>query len=271
MSKLKELKSELDVLVEIEKTARMSREELINEKTIEIGEMTNKYFSGCLIEGDDIISNTESFEIRRDHPELSYKKDVMTVYFRNKSWEDRSCDKLETSFYSTSTNDDFELNRMILIGKIGQTILDFRDDIIGEYNLIQDKWKKKMGDSISRIYESERNVREKRNEIANLERLKLECDVENGIVFNDSQGINIQVGFDNFRKRVKKIQKVGETLSGKSVKLEMTLEYEQWNSGNDKWEIVNYDKGETLVRRNYFNEFLYEISKLEDGYKVVNI
>ena len=51
----------------------------------------------------------------------------------------------------------------------------------------------------------------------------------------------------------------------------MSVEYEQWDNDNGEWETVIFDKGETLVRLNYYNDFIYQLEKLEDGYKVVNI
>ena len=101
--------------------------------------------------------------------------------------------------------------------------------------------------------------------------MKLECDVENGIVFNEGTTLGIQIGYKDFRRKVKSIRKIGETLSGKSVKLKMSVEYEQWDNDNGEWETVIFDKGETLVRLNYYNDFIYQLEKLEDGYKVVNI
>lgn len=271
MSKLKELELELDGLLAVKESCKKERAEVVVKKTIELGELYSKYFSGSIEEGDTIVSNLESFEVRRDHPELSYQKEVMTVYFRNRSWEDRGCKDINLSFYSTSTCDDFELNRMILIGKFGQTVLDFKDDIIGEYNLIQVKWNKETKNSSSKVYESEKAVSEKRKEIEDVKRELLESDLEKGIVLNDSNGINIQVGFNHIRRRVKKIKKLGQTSSGKSIKVQMTLENEEWNPTKNKWVPREYDIPETLMRRNYFCDFLYSLERDESVYNVVNI
>jgi hypothetical protein len=268
MSKLKELEKELVVL-------RSDKEKLVKKdydvevkKTIELGEMYSKYFSGCLIEGDTIISNLTSFEIRRDHPELSYQKDVMNVYFRNSNYRNTNCDEINLSFYSTSTNDDFELNRMVLIGDVGRIVLDYRDDIIGEYNLINDKWKEETSERRSDVWDIDKLIGEKIVEIDNLTIELIERDLENGITLDDSRGVNIQIGFNDVRKGIKSVTKVGETSSGKSVKLKMTLEYDEWDVENSKWGTVEYEKPETLVRRNYYNDFLWSIEKLKDKYKV---
>lgn len=70
-----------------------------------------------------------------------YKEELVNFRIHNSSYSlegDRER-VISTSFYSTNTNSDFELKRMVVIGKVGQMLLDNKSDIILGWNELSKK------------------------------------------------------------------------------------------------------------------------------------
>ena len=94
-----------------------------------------------------------------------YNKEIIGVTFGSKRWDDKEVNKIETNFYSTSENGDFELKRMITLGRVAMIILDFKDDIIAGYNQIKEDFRPhllmehtKLGASSTAIEECVREI-----------------------------------------------------------------------------------------------------------------
>ena len=119
--------------IEIIKKAIISNEEKIDvlkakrrkveeAKTDELSRMYLKYFGECLVNDDTIEVSDTYVYFKRFDSEYNYHKEMLSISVRPKSWRDDEADSIETSFYSTSANNEFELKRMKLIGNVGQVI-----------------------------------------------------------------------------------------------------------------------------------------------------
>jgi len=227
----------------------------VNEaKTDELSRMYLKYFGECLVDDDTIeVSDTYCY-FKRFDPDYNYHKEMMSISVRPKSWRDDEADAIETSFYSTSANNDFELKRMILIGKVGQVILDFQDDIIAEKNSISVSFKDKLSELNKEIWALEKKVREMKSEISTIESNALMKKVEtDGIEFEvDEENLyrlpDLDVRFDWTVKNIKKIKVTGKTKSGKSGDLELVTVRKSWNSEKDEYELAYHTNTYERVR-----------------------
>ena len=127
---------------------KSKRREVEEARTDELSRMYLKYFGECLVDDDTIeVSDTYCY-FKRFDADYNYHKEMLSISVRPSSWRDEEADKIETSFYSTSANNEFELKRMVLIGNVGQVILDFQDDVIAEYNSTRASFK----DEIFRLF-----------------------------------------------------------------------------------------------------------------------
>ena len=138
--------------------------EILVDKT----EVYQKYFGECLEEGDELRANSHSCEIMRAEVEGERKNCMVTLYFEQ-SYGSDCVNKIATSFYSTSTSSLFESNRMITIGKVGMVLVDFYDDILGDFNIAIDRSKKEYCSIGSEVFRLERAQREATKEIEKLE------------------------------------------------------------------------------------------------------
>jgi len=251
--------------IEIIKKAVISNEEKIAElktkrrkveesKTDALSRMYLKYFGDCLVNDDTIeVSDTYCY-FKRFDSDYNYHKEMMSISVRPKSWRDEEADKIETSFYSTSANNEFELKRMKLIGKVGEVILDFKDDIIAEYNSVQGEFKDEISNFNKEIWALEKKVREMNSEIDSIENDALMEKVESdGIEFKvDEEKLyrlpDLDVRFDWTVKNIKKIKVTGKTKSGKSGDLELVTVRKSWNSEKDEYELAYHTNTYERVR-----------------------
>jgi len=119
--------------IEIIKKAIISNEEKIDvlkakrrkveeSKTDTLSRMYMQYFGDCLVNDDTIEVSDTYVYFKRFDSDYNYHKEMLSISVRSSSWRDEEADKIETSFYSTSANNEFELKRMKLIGNVGQVI-----------------------------------------------------------------------------------------------------------------------------------------------------
>jgi len=221
-----------------------------------------EYFGDSQEEEDTIEISGSYIYFKRPHKDYSYNKEVLTLNIRAKSWRDDEADSIETSYYSTSENSEFELRRMILLGKVGQVILDYKDDIIAGYNKIRADFKEQLSDLKTKRYKLANEISACKSEIE---------DIENNELFSrlDKDGLEFKVDEDNLYRLpsldirfnyevrgIKKIKVTGSTKSGKSVDLEIVQVHKQYCSDRNKYilkeitntyEKVRKDKVDTLV------------------------
>lgn len=224
-----------------------------------------EYFGDSQEEGDTIEISGSYIYFKRPHKDYSYNKEVLSLNIRPKSWRDDEADSIETSFYSTNDNSDFELRRMVLLGKIGQVIIDFKDDIIAGYNKIEADFKKQLSDLSSKRYERAKEISAHKSEINAIEDNELLSRLrKDGLEFEvDEENLyklpSLDVRFNWEVKGIKKIRVVGETKSGKSVDVEIVKVYKQWctesqeytlTETTDTYERVRKDKVYRLVTWN---------------------
>ncbi len=256
--------------IEIIQKAIISNDEKIDElktkkqkveeaRTDALSRMYLKYFGECLVNDDTIeVSDTYCY-FKRFDSDYNYHKEMLSISVRPLSWRNEEADKIETSYYSTSTNNEFELKRMILIGKVGQVILDFKDDIIAEYNSIRASFKVEISKFNKEIWALEKKVREMNSEIDTIENDALMKKVESGgIEFEfDEEDLyklpDLDVRFDWNVKNIKKIKVTSKTKSGKSGDLELVTVRKNWNSEKDEYETVYYTNTYERVRMDKIN------------------
>jgi hypothetical protein len=228
-----------------------------------ISRMIHEYFEEVLEEGDTIKVSSDRVEFTRPQEGYKYNKELLTLYFNSKDWRDEEADRIETSFYSTSENSEYELRRMVLIGKVGQIVLDFKDDILGKFNQIKADTKEELSKARKVEWGIEKEIREVNNQIDKIKKENLFSKLEKeGIEFElpEDKSVNelpnIDVKFNRIIYNIKGLQIVGKTASGKSADLRLKVMSNIWNpdtkSYNEKEDIKVVEK----VRMDNIERFL---------------
>lgn len=245
-------------------TKRREVEQAAND---EFTKMFKKYFGECLTRTelstleDKIEVDENRCYFKRFDTEANYYKELISIRIAYKNWKEQEGDSIETSFYSTSDNSEFELNRMIMIGNIAQIILDFQDDIIAEFNSIKDNFKGEVSELNQKVWDLEKRIRDMKSEVSSIEDRDLMKKVEKeGIEFEVDESKlyrlpGLDIRWDWIVEQIKKIKVTDKTKSGKSANVELTCLYKTWDSVKQEYVLEENS-------RTYENVRMYKIENL---------
>lgn len=252
-----------------EEKLNLKLEELKGKKQKKLTEEMATYFSGILCDpdGDAFIEVSDSYiYFKMQHEDYKYPKEILSLSLRGESWSDAERSRIETGFYSTTENSIFELNRMVVIGKVGQILLDFSDDILASWNSVVDDFKEDIDKARKALWAKEAEIREHEKEITDLKNAELSKKlVSEGIQFEvDEENLyrlpQLDVRFDWTVKNIRSMRILDKTKSGKSADIEIGTIHKTYNSDkgeyelvfrNNKYERVRMDKIEYVV---YWNK-----------------
>jgi hypothetical protein len=211
-------------LLEDQKVILTANKELLKTKVDEIGKREKQAISDALLpffsdfpSDLDIEVNRGSIYFIMDHPDLSYKKEIFTLYLREKySVEDVvTFTGIDLSYYSTQTKGDdiWELRRLHMLGKVAE-ILEVRQSwVVLAANQAVLPFKAEYKEVYDKMYEIRKELRGVEDLIRVVEKEKIEFDLKNdGVQFE--RGRNIQLKF-NYSPNVKAIKLVDFNKSGK--------------------------------------------------------
>lgn len=172
-------------------------------------------------------------------------EEYFTLYVNEKDWREEEFNQIQTSFYSTTTDSDFELNRMINLGIIGKLILENRENILTQLNNIRESLK----DQISNLRTEKHSLYDERKELEDeLEVIRrnemLEKAKSEGITFEKPRSLQVKVDHNVWSCLGFKI--LSMTPTGKSATIKAT--YKSFDEVNS-YVVKN-------VRMNYLNQYL---------------
>lgn len=176
-----------------------------------------------------VSSETASFFNAEDN------KQLFTIYFYERYREDV---RLELSYYSTSTQSDFELDRLISIGKVAQIIKSNSERILRD---IADIKKSDKGRE-SELYAIQDTYEKRLSEIRNAEYAdkKVQAELQlraEGVQFEPAVHFQLKRNYD---PRIKSIKILSVSASGKTC----TVEYVTTGGSVGKEERV--EKGSVI-------------------------
>jgi hypothetical protein len=266
MTRITILETRLGQLQEKRNQAGIVHRELEEARVDIISRMIHEYFEEVLEEGDTIKVSSNRVEFTRPQEGYKYNKELLNLYFSNKDWRVEEADEIQTSFYSTSENSEYELRRMILIGKIGQIVLDFKDDILAKYNQIKLDTKEELSKASKVLWDIEKEIREVNEQIRLIEKENLLSKLFNGgVKFSIPEDgrlrklPTLQARWDWSVDKITSIKVTRKTTSGKSYDVEGTFAIERWDNESKKSYItestfdcnsVRADKVEFLLSSN---------------------
>ena len=265
MTKIEIIKKKIEKEQITLKKLRVKRHEVEKARIEKWSEMYSRYFKDAIMEGDEIEVSDSYVYFKRFHEDYNYGKEIISLNIRAKSWRDDEADTIETSFYSTNDNSDFELKRMVTLGRVGMVILDFKDDIIAEYNSIKESFRDKLKKAGSDVSHLDHEISKMSTEISRIEDQevldKLNSDgVEFEVDKEDLYSLpSLSVRWNWEIRNIKKIKVLNETKSGKSVDIEIetcsnNYDYEKektvFSTNVRKFERVRRDKVDSLVTWN---------------------
>ena len=245
MKKTKEVKAiELKIKVQdkLIKEGYLKRDEVIKSRDQVQKDQLLEYFGEVLTEsGDEISVSRDRVEFRRIDPTSTskWKKDILTLYFKSKDWRSSEISEIDTSFYSTSDNSLFELQRMVLLGKVGEILIDHSDDIIAGHNKITSDYAGTLRKAEMAVQELELVLRAFGKEIEDIENKVIQDKIDTGCVEfkmrddNPRTLPNLDIRWDWDLNNIQKIEILSKTASGLSANIKVKRCFKQYDYDNE--------------------------------------
>lgn len=100
------------------------------------------------------------------------------------------------SFYSTSDSSIFEYERMVILGRVGELVLESGDDLTARYHNVSKAYSQLERAMNDNIYDTERSIRSKENQFRELEREEFIRLLWNGVEFSKETFVTLQLKFN---------------------------------------------------------------------------
>jgi len=100
---------------------------------------------------------------------------------------------ISTSFYSTNTSGEFELNRMVVIGKVGQMLLDNKSNIIAGWSELNKKYGSEIKGNNDEVYALEKELRELKLSLREIEKEEMYNILSEGVHFKMDDFVTLNI------------------------------------------------------------------------------
>lgn len=263
LEKIKELQGEIALFQKVKKNLEIKRETISKHEEVALMEHYHQMFAGALTEGDEVVKGYRGFIIKRRDSEGKYNKEIIGISFTSSDWKRDEPDQIETSFYSTSDNGEFELKRMITLGRVAMVILDFKDDILAGHISILDNYKPSRVELFKTINKNDMCIDECEKEIRDLRRKEIRDMLNEGVVeFNVTEPSHrnpkLEVRYNWDIRDIKDLKIVSKTPSGLSATIKVTRVSNVWKEDAiNETEIREYEDTFEKVRMSNIENFVF--------------
>ena len=205
----------------------------------------------CYIDTCNEYGDGTRIEFKRPSDGRKYDKVILEVGL-NEDWNTQLFDEINTSVYSTNDNSDYELERLILVGEVSKVILDFKDDIIAQYNDVKLAHKDVLKSLSKKVREYEQYILSLQKEIKtnkfDAAKLLLEAT---GLEFDKEA--NMDVKFNQNRNGIISAKIISKTKSAKTAAISLTRKYYNGEVTTQIFDSVRMINVDYLVRQ-YINQ-----------------
>ena len=195
----------------------------------------SRYFRGIVSEDIRIECTQTGIYFKKMNEEGSYEKELFSIYLRETYFSREKREEMfrgcELSYYTTSTNSDWELERLTNLGRVAQVLKDSKDEVVNLANELGKIYDAEF--EMENFYERESlvegQISEIRSQIKAFEKEKIEFDLKNeGVEFD--KAVQVQMKF-NYTPRIISLKLIDFSKSGKKA----TAIFE-WEKGRESRE-----------------------------------
>ena len=198
--------TELETLINKVQDERFQLQLAQNDEIADVLNSHFNYFKELTIK----VSGESAYFYMFDE-DLKYQKEIFSLYFYERY---NSATKLELSYYSTSTQSDFELDRLIKLGSFAKVIKDDKERILNEIVAVQSKYKNRSNElyEIKDGYEKQKRAFQQANDQARKAEIELALKSD-GVKFNKKLCIDFKY---NYSANVQALKLINISKSGKT-------------------------------------------------------
>ena len=157
-----------------------------------------------------------SIYFKMDHSELNRRKELFTLYLRERYFEEgQRYDGVDLSYYTTSTkgDDEWELKRLKILGDVAEVVLKRQHDLVDTANNTSNLFKDEFKRSYDQMNLINKGIRELDDKISTLksEATLIKLSSEEGVVFDIPQHIELKRTYCPKLNRIRITEVKGKT------------------------------------------------------------
>jgi hypothetical protein len=213
-------------------------------------ELKKTYFKDIpSFEGTDGYSDYSNIYFKAKRPDDNYLTEICSITIRKSHYQLKRPDQLGLSYYSTSDISDFEINRLITIGKVAQIVKDYGSDILETIKEISQPYTNTINPLRKEMWSAESEISSLKTEINDILKYKATFKLfKEGyeIPMDGTSGLEkLNVRNDYVVSQIKKVKFRDWTNDNrKSLTIELTIKTSNYDTekqiyveGEDRFEV----------------------------------
>ena len=224
--------TELETLINKVQDERFQLQLAQNDEIADVLNSHFNYFKELTIK----VSNSSAYFYMFDE-DLKREKEILSLYFYERY---NNPTKLELSYYSSSSNSDFELDRLIKLGSFAKVIKDDKERILNEIVAVQSKYKNRSNElyAIQDGYNKQKRAYQEANDQARKAEIELALKGE-GVKFSKKLCIDFKY---NYSANIQALKLSNISKSGKTADVAFN-----YNEGDQFRYVVNNCNVEKII------------------------
>jgi hypothetical protein len=240
-TKVSILEKKIEVLEEQVKSIRVERWKCQVRFQEALTRCFEKYFRGVVSEDVSITcTNTTIDFIMLD--ENCREVEIFQIYLREdysrRTFEGNAYRDIQLSYYTTSTNSDFELERLYNLGRVAIVVKKDKEGILNQVNELAKIYDAEL--ALEKFYEREseveKQIKDFRNEIHTIKRgeRKVALFSEEGLTFERGEYVRMKF---NFEPKITKLKLTDISKSGKKATAVFTFSHGEHTSREENVDV----------------------------------
>lgn len=205
-----------------------------------MSEHFSKFFRGTVAEDVKVKCISSSIQFHKLNEEGTYDKEMFNLYLKENYFGEKEPPyrDVELSYYTTSTNSEWELQRVINLGKVAEVLSKFREQIVNDANTLRISYREELdyGNYWRDIHDLNKQIEDIKKVIKEQEVNSIkEQLLKDGIQF--SKGAYIRLKF-NYEPCVKSIKLIDLNRSGKKATAVFTYTHGEHTSREENVDVI---------------------------------
>lgn len=235
------LNEKIEELAKQKEAIRLARREVEQEFIKEMNEHFSKFFRGTVSEDVTVSCTSTSIQFQKKNEEGTYDKEMFNLYLKENYFskeEQPPYRGLEISYYTTSTNSEWELQRLINLGRVAETFSKFKEEILADANNLRTTYLERIekGNYWRDDYDLDKQIESIKKVIKEQETNSIREQLfKDGITF--SKGVHVRLKF-NFEPFIRTIKLVDLSRSEKKATAIFTYEHGNHTAREENVDVV---------------------------------
>lgn len=234
------LNEKIEELTKQKQAIDHARWELEQEFLKKMCEHFSKFFRGTVAEDVKINCLTSSIQFHKLNEEGTYDKEMFNLYLKENYFGEKELPyrDVELSYYTTSTNSEWELQRVINLGKVAEALSKFKEQIVNDANNLRITYREDLekGNYWKNVYDINKQIEDIKKVIKEQKVNSIREQLfKDGIQF--SKGAYIRLKF-NYEPCVKSIKLIDLNRSGKKATAVYTFIHGEHTSREENVDVT---------------------------------